>query len=238
MMRYFFCLLTMILVLPLPGYATPDRLFDSTDRLVAATQTHLYVVRDMRDNQGSHYTALVDQHLVEIEIDGLAESRSWLLRSMLIEQLVGDGADFVSPGVITDRAEGADIYGVLRSVGAAPMRLYPQAEAPLVFESGLTHPTKGKVASVQDIAKAARAQLEPMAKRYPQAKTEEEYIAADKMEVYDLSKPETWQCEVLAKAATIFRPEDKLRVISLACDDDYLTGMFTFHMVLPAEIWD
>ncbi len=192
----------------------------------------------MRDNQGSHYTALVDQHLVEIDIDSLAESRSWLLRSMLIEQLVGDGADFVAPGVVVDRAEGADLHAILRSVGAAPMRLYPQTEAPLSFDSGLIHPTRGKVMAIQDIAAKARAQLEPLANRYPRAETEEAYYAADKMEVYDLSKPETWNCEVLTEAGTIFRPEKKLRIIRLTCDDDYQTGMFTFHMVLPAEIWD
>lgn len=221
-----------------PAQATPPRIFTSDDLIVAATQTHLYVVRDLQDNQGSHFSALVDQHLVEIDLNTHNASRSWLLRSIWVNGLGTD--DYLSPGEVVEHSrDTADMFAVFREVGAAPVSATIFNDPELSLEKfALLHAKTGVVASFEKLAEAARAQLLPLAETYPHAVEEAELRAAEKMEVYDLSDATNWRCEILPFQLAIFRADDKLRVVKIACDDDYETGAWTFHMALPDKNWE
>lgn len=220
------------------AHATPPRMFVSDDRIVAATQMHFYVLRDLVDNQGSHYSQLHDQHLVEIAFDNHQATRSWLLRSMAINNLSTD--EYLSPGQVSDGVmETTDMFDVLRQVGAVPQRLYFHSEQQELFFDGQTlkHPKNGDVADISKVAKAARAQLQSLADAYPQAASEAELIQAMAMEVYDLSNEANWICKVEPGQLGLFRTEGELRAIKIGCDDDYYSGSWTFHMFLPEVIW-
>ena len=83
-----------------PAMATPPRATMSDDRMVAATQSHLYVLRDVVDNIGSHYDELRDQHLVEISLETGEATRFWPLRRVAVSRL--ETGELLNPGMVTE----------------------------------------------------------------------------------------------------------------------------------------
>ena len=113
-----------------PAMATPPRATMSDDRMVAATQSHLYVLRDVVDNIGSHYDELRDQYLVEISLETGEATRFWPLRRVAVSRL--ETGDLLNPGMVTERpGEVHDMMAVLRDAGAQP--LSPSALLPQVL---------------------------------------------------------------------------------------------------------
>ena len=156
------------------GHArTADQL---EDRLIAATQTHFYVLRDVIDNVGSHYAALQDQHLVEISLDTGEATRFWPLRHMKLTSL-DDQGDFMLPGSVEDReGETHDMMAILRGMGAQP--LAPQTHPDLLLrltDGALMREEDGVLATPFAIRAAGRAQLGILRQAYPPIETEEEY---------------------------------------------------------------
>ena len=221
-----------------PAQATPPRIFTSDDQIVAATQTHFYVLRELQDNQGSHYSALIDQHLVEINLDTHAASRSWLVRSLWENRLTPD--DFVSPGkVVEHQRDTVDMFSVLKEVGAVPASATMVDDPKLTLQNGsLVHEKAGEVASRETLIETARAQLLPLLEAYPRSGEASQYKAGENMEVYDLSNTAAWRCELFPIQLSVFREKDRLRVVKVACDDDFDTGAWTFHVALPDKDWE
>ena len=237
MLRVFTILICLIMFPAMAG-ATPPRVFTSDDRIVAATQTHLYVLRELQDNQGSHYSTLIDQHLVEIDLDSHAASRSWLLRSLWENRITPE--DFVSPGkVVEHQRDTVDMFAILRETGAVPQSARIAEGSDLLLTDGsLMHEKAGIVASRNVMVGAARAQLLPLMASYPRTGKASEYKAGENMEVYDLSNASNWHCELLPIQLTVFRAKDRLRIVKIGCDDDFETGAWTFHMALPDKNWE
>ncbi|MCG6904409.1 MAG: hypothetical protein LJE68_17195 [Rhodobacter sp.] len=215
-----------------PVWATPPRVTYSDDRLVAATQTHFYVLRELVDNRGSHWSELRDQYLVEISLDSGKASNHWLLRSMQIDRLLTNV--FLSPGTVTEHAGGThDMMALLAAQGAAPMRLgYSAAQQFTVDGDGLRNADGAVVADMARIARTAKAQLLPLAIRYPPLASTPEPGGADVLEYYVMGDPADWLCVVLPGSQTLYRESGEMQLLPMQCEDDATLGRWSFHMVL------
>ncbi|MEQ9260178.1 MAG: hypothetical protein RIG84_13910 [Roseovarius sp.] len=212
--------------------ATPDRMTTSDDRLVAATQTHFYVVRDVEDNLGSHYAALVDQHLVEIGIDSGEATRFWPLRLMAVNHL--ETEDYLNPGRVSERdGERHDMMAVLSGLGAQPLRPGRWAAEGVVLRDGALYAGDAEALTEFGIRKAGRAQLGLLRDYYPPIETEEDYRAAGRIDFFDLFAEGAWDCAVLPEAVSLFRAGDEVRLVKLRCEDFELSGAWSFHAILP-----
>jgi len=214
-----------------PVSATPPRVTTSDDRMVAATQTHLYVLRDVVDNTGSHYSALHDQHLVEIALETGDATRFWPLRRMSINGLPEN--DFLNPGIVTE-AEGAmhDMMALLRDLGAQPVTPGPWALTDLALAEGSLHHQGEPVLTPFGIRAAGRAQLAILRDAYPPIETEEEYFRADRIDFYDLYAEGDWLCALMPEGQVFFRPDDERIVAAkLRCEDD-LGAWWSFHALI------
>ncbi len=232
-MRFLTFILTVGIWIAGPVGATPERVTSSDDRIVAATPTHLYVLRDIYDNRGSHYAELRDQHLVEIEIETHTATQFWPLRRMEINNLPVD--DFQVPGVVTDLdVETHDMFAILRDLGAAPMAPHEYATQDLEMSDEDTLVEGGETvrATLDQIKVAARDQLSLLQGFYPPSETEEEFYRADKIEFYELDLEHEWECELLQEGITLFRQEGRVPVVKLHCENWDQGGSWSFHFVL------
>lgn len=219
-----------------PVQATPPRMTMSEDRVIAATQTHLYVLRDMIDNQGSHYARLHDQHLIEIDLDTGAATRHWPLRRMAVSHLDEDG-DLRLPGRVSERAgETRDAAAILREARAEP--LLPSAwalEGVGLDEGGLSWRGERRLTPF-GIRKAGRAQLAILRKEYPRVETPEGWPAPDRIDFYDLYAAGAWTCALGAEGHVLFRGATRLIVAKVKCEDADVTGSWSFHILVPDEL--
>ncbi len=216
-------------------WATPPRITISEDRLMAATQTHLYVLRDIIDNTASHYAALQDQHLIEISLESGEATRFWPLRSMAISHLETD--EFLRPGLVTDReGDTHDMTAVLREVGAEPMGPTIWDVEDLSLKDGaLIRGEAEQLATPFAIRAAARAQLAILRAAYPPIETEDEYRRADRIDFYDLYAEGDWECELMPEGQTLFRVTDRVLIAKLHCEDADLNGAWSFHMIVKQD---
>lgn len=216
-----------------PALATPPRVFRSDDRIVAATQSHVYVLRDMVDNLGSHFARLHDQHLVEISLDDQKAGHSWLLRSMAINHL--ETGDYLVPGLVEDRiSDTDDMFAILRKLGAGPeVPMAPEVSLYSIDGNSLVHRTAGPLADLADLARVARAQLLPLAQTYPRATSDAAYRAARRLEVYDLTEEENWVCDLAPEQVRLYRPAGPLEILKITCQDEVNLWFWSFHMIRP-----
>lgn len=234
MMRYFWLFFAGIVSISGVAMATPERLTTSEDRLIAATQTHLYVMRHITDNQGSHYSALHDQHLIEISMDTYEAARFWPLRRMTINHL--ETNDFLVPGQVTEReGETHDMTGVLRGQGAEPMLPQVWAVDGVSLVDGALMRGEETLVTPFGIRAAARAQLAILREAYPPIETEEEYRRAERIDFYDLYQEGDWECVLRPEGVSLFRTTGRLVAVKLHCEDADLTGAWSFHILVPDE---
>ena len=215
--------------------ATPPRMASSDDRLVAATQTHLYVLRDILDNLGSHYTALHDQHLIEIDLGSGAATRHWPLRRMSVSHF-NDAGDLRVPGEVTERdGETVEMIAILRDLGTEPMRPSHWPTAGLsVFEGALLRDGK-QLLTPFGIRKAGRAQLAILRDVYPPNETADGWPVDDQIAFYDLYAEGEWQCEIRPEGQTLYRAQDRVLVVKLQCEDAELSGLWSFHVLVKDD---
>lgn len=234
MMRLFTLILGVLLMAG-PALSTPPRVTMSEDRLMAATQSHIYVLRDVIDNKGSHYATLHDQHLVEISLDTGAATRFWPLRHMAIDDLVTD--DYLSPGQVTERAgEVHDMIEILRRAGAEPLSPGPWAVEVLALRKGaLMRGQTDQLLTPFGIRAAGRAQLGILRDYYPPIETEEEYRQAARIDFYDLYADGDWDCTLQPEGQTLFRPKERILLAKLRCEDFDLSGTWSFHVLIREE---
>ena len=227
-------LLTAI-CLAAPAWATPPRMTVSDDRMIAATQTHFYVLRDIVDNLGSHYAGLHDQHLVEISLETGEATRFWPLRRMHTNTLPMN--DYLNPGLVEDRpGETVDLMHVLRDVAAQPIAPQDWQQDDVALADG-TLTFKGDTAlSPFGLRAAGRAQLAILRAAYPPIKTEEAYRRGDRIDFYDLYAEGDWFCDLLADRRAIYRANDKLILAKLRCEDADGNGQWTFHAILKDDL--
>ena len=211
--------------------ATPPRVTFSDDRLIAATQTHLYVLRSVTDNLGSHFHALHDQHLVEINLDTGEASQYWPLRRVEINHLKTD--DFLFPGSITERdGETSEMMEVLRDVGAEPLLPSVWDVEDFTLEDGALMFDQTQVLTPFAIRAAGRAQLAILRAEYPPFETEEDYRGEDRIDFYDLYTEGDWDCRLGSTGQTLSRAKDRVRLIPLQCEDYNLNGLWSFHAII------
>ena len=200
-------------------------------RLIAATQSHIYVLRDITDNLGSHFHALHDQHLIEINLDTGEASQYWPLRRVAINHLETD--DFLFPGAITERDGGTfDMMDILRKVGAEPMLPSVWEVEDFSLESGALMFGETKLLTPFAIRTAGRAQLAILRAEYPPFETEEDYRREDRVDFYDLYAEGDWDCRLGAAGQTLSRAKDRVRLIPLHCEDYNLSGTWSFHAII------
>ncbi len=217
------------------AWATPPRVTASDDRMIAATQTHLYVLRDIEDNLGSHYSGLLDQHLIEISLDTGEATRFWPVRRMAVNRLPEN--DFVNPGEVQDlEGETQDITAILREVGAQPISPSFWQMDDLTLEDGSLL-LKGKpVLTPFSLRALGRAQLAILRDRYPPIESEAEYVAGARIDFYDLYAEGDWECMLLPETRLVFRPADSLIIAKLTCEDADLSGIWSFHAILKDDL--
>jgi len=225
-------ILTMALILTAGmASATPPRITLSQDRLVAATQTHIYVQRDITDNLGSHWAGLQDQHLIEIDVETGTATRHWPLRHMAINHLELD--DFLVPGRVTEReGETYDLIQVLRDVGAEPLSPTIWAVEGITLKDGALMRGDTQLLTPFGIRAAGRAQLAILRDTYPPIETEEEYRREDRIDFYDLYAEGDWDCRLGPEGETLFRPNERVLIAALQCEDYNLSGMWSFHAIV------
>lgn len=218
-----------------PAHATPERLTFSEDSVVAATQTHLYVRRDIYDNLGSHYLSLHDQHLIEICVETGEAVRFWPLRHMAVNHLATD--DLLVPGQVTERdGETRDMVQVLRATGAEPVLPQVRVDDALSLSGGaLMRDGTEQLATPFAIRAAGRAQLAILRDAYPPIETEEDYLRRDRIDFYDLYAPGDWDCTLRGERHSLFRAADRVTVAKIYCEDAELSGGWSFHMLIRDE---
>jgi len=218
-----------------PAWATPPRVTTSEDRILAATQTHFYVLRDVMDNQGSHYSALHDQHLVEINLQSGEATQYWPLRRMAVSHLETD--DFLLPGLVTERdGPTHDLNTILREKGAEPVISSPWAVTEISLENGALMRGDKPLATPFAIRAAARAQLGILRDEYPPIETEAEYIRAETIDFYDLYAPGEWLCEMRPEGQSLTSARERVTMVKLQCEDEEFSGTWSFHMLVRDEL--
>ncbi len=234
-MRCFWVFLAGIVSVSEPVWATPERLTVSDDRIVAGTQTHLYVLREISDNTGSHYTALSDQHLVEISLDTGEATRFWPLRHIAVSHLDEQG-DYRVPGPVTERdGETHDMMAQLRDMGAEPLAPNVWAAEDLTLENGAVLRKGAKVVTPFGLRAAGRAQLAILRDYYPPIETEEEYRKGERIDFYDLYAEGDWLCVLRPEGLGLARAADKLTIAKLHCEDAEFSGAWSFHIIIKDE---
>lgn len=204
----------------------------SEDRLVAATQTHVYVLREIFDNLGSHYEALHDQHLVEINIDSGAATRFWPLRHMSVNHL--ETNDYLNPGQVTDRSgDVQDLMSVLREAGAQPISPSVWAVQELSIRNGaLVRGEDQELMTPFAIRAAGRAQLAILREYYPSIESEEDYRKAEQIDFYDLYAEGDWDCILAPQGQSLFRADSRVLMAELRCEDADFSGAWSFHVLI------
>lgn len=217
------------------AWATPPRVTLSDDRMIAATQTHLYVLREIDDNLGSHYGGLRDQHLIEISLSSGEATRFWPLRRMKVNNLPDN--DFLNPGEVEDRpGETHDVMAVLREVGAQPIAPQIWGAEEITLENGTLLLRGEPVLTPFAIRAAGRAQLGILREAYPPIETEAEYSAGERIDFYNLYAEGDWLCELRPETRTLFRATEKLIITKLHCEDADLNGIWSFHAILKDDL--
>ena len=217
------------------AWATPERITRSDDRIVAGTQTHLYVLRDIDDNLGSHYAALQDQHLVEISLDSGEATRFWPLRRMSLNLL--EGNTFNNPGKVTDLdGDVDDMTVILREVGAQPLAPYHWAVQDLALVEGALMRGDVPLATPFAIRATGRGQLAILRDTYPPIETEEEYMRAERIAFYDLYAEGDWSCELRPEGQVLFRNNDRVLAAKLNCEDAAYSGIWSFHVLVSEPL--
>ena len=223
------------MVLAGSAYATPPRITASDDRLVGATQTHLYVLRDISDNVGSHYQDMRDQHLIEIDLETGEATQYWPLRRIAVSNLETD--EYLYPGHVTERAgDTHDMMAVLRDVGAAPLAPHNRGDHEITLENGVLMRKGTKLATPFGIRAAGRAQLAILRDEYPPFETEEDYRDTSRINFYDLYAEGDWECQILPEGQSLSRAKDRVTVVKLHCEDFEYSGLWSFHMIMRDEI--
>jgi hypothetical protein len=217
------------------AWATPDRGMSSDDRLLAATQTHIYVLRDVVDNLGSYYEKLHDQHLIEISIDTGEATRFWPVRRMFVANL-DENADVI-PGYVTERdGDTNDPFAILLELRAEPMTPRGWLLDGLVMTDGAVTQGGTVILTPFGIRAAGRAQLAILRDEYPPIETEEEYFAREVMDFYDLYAEGDWVCTLDPKAVVLRRPTDVVRVAKLECEMADGVSFASFHIFAKDEL--
>ncbi len=220
----------------LPSWATPDRVTTSEDRLIAGTQSHVYVLREVFDNLGSHYDSLQDQHLIEISLDSGDATRFWPLRQMAVSNLDEQG-DLILPGSVTERAgERHDLMAVLKEVGAQPLSPHAFPATTLTLDNGNLMQDGVQVATNFAIRKAGRSQLGILREAYPPIETEEEYMQKQQIDFYDLYAEGPWLCQLRPERHTLFRPADTFTLAKIFCEDEAYSGAWSFHVFIQSKL--
>lgn len=228
-------ILALFAVFAEPVWATPDRMTHSDDRLMAATQTHIYVLRDVVDNLGSYYEKLHDQHLVEISVDTGEATRFWPLRRTSVSHL--SESDDRIPGEVREReGETHDMHAILRNVGAEPVTPHHWLLGDLAISTvGVTR--DGQVILTPFAIRAGgRAQLAILRDTYPPIKTEVEYHARERIDFYDLYAEGEWLCEMEPKAILMRRATDTVQVAKLNCEIAGFGQSVSFHVFSKEQL--
>lgn len=235
MIRISVSTLAQFLLLASVAWATPDRGMRSDDRLLAATQSHIYVLRDVVDNLGSYYKKLHDQHLIEISIDTGEATQYWPLRRMQVANL-DENSDII-PGIVTEReGETHDLTAILRDQGAEPMTPRGWLLGELALTDGSVTQGDEILLTPFGIRAAGRAQLGILREEYPPIETEEEYFAREAMDFYDLYAEGDWTCTMEPKAVLLRRPTDTVRVAKLDCELVDGVSIVSFHIFVKDEL--
>lgn len=204
--------------------------------MIAGTQSHIYVLREVVDNLGSHYESLQDQQLVEISIDSGDATRFWPLRQMAVSNL-DEAGDFILPGNVTEReGERNDLMEILQEVEAQPLSPHAYPSTTLTLEDGKLMQDGVEVAANFAIRKAGRSQLGILRKAYPPIETEEEYMQKQRIDFYDLYAKGDWLCQLRPERHTLFRPADKVSLAKIFCEDEALSGAWSFHFFIKNEL--
>lgn len=223
--------LALVALASAPAMATPPRMTISDDRMVAATQAHLYVLRDVVDNIGSHYAELRDQHLVEISLETGEATRFWPLRRVAVSRL--ETGDLLNPGTVTERpGEVHDMMEVLRGVGAQPLSPSAWPIEGVALEDGALVREGERVLTAFGLRAAGRAQLAILREAYPPIETEADYRRAERIDFYDLYAEGDWDCRLLPESQTFFQAEQRLILVKLRCEDAALSGAWSFHALI------
>ena len=218
------------------AHATPPRVTMSEDRILAATQTHLYVLRDISDNLGSNWVALHDQHLIEINLETGEATRFWPLRRMA-KSHINDAGDFRVPGEVTERGgETYDMVAILRELGAEPLTPSRWVIEELSFSDGALMRGDEQLLTPFGIRKAGRAQLAILRDEYPDKKTDEGWPSEDQIDFYNLYAEGDWLCELRPEGQTLFRAQDRVTVTKLYCEDTELAGIWSFHVLIKDNL--
>ena len=71
---------------------------------------------------------------------------------------------------------------------------------------------------------------------YPPIESEEEYMAKERIDFYDLYAEGDWDCQMRAERHTVLRAADKLTIAKIFCEDAGLTGAWSFHMLIKDDL--
>lgn len=143
--------------------ATPSRSAYISDQAIAANKTHLFVIRDINDNQGNHNNSLTHQFLVSIEIQSGKATQHWPIR--------------ISNYKPSDRGTGKDLpvakpfkkfsnpYNILRQKNAMPIgQGVGDIQSKLSKKDGITltkDDVRHTLISSTELIKRIRASLNP-----------------------------------------------------------------------------
>lgn len=251
--KYFYFILWVFLVIvAYPLNATPDRITHASDRLVAANQTHYYVLRDISDNHGSYFYARHDQYLVEISFSDGAATQHWLLRSMKIVGMDEVAHDQV-PGIVTDfPTQTHNMMEILADRKATPMYMrngFIATKRPLSIKHddngtmiGLFANDHEQILSAAQISTALASQFSPMESFYAPLQTQEDYLDRTRISFSILQNETNGYYCTLPSGPAYFRfrsdtVSKEFRLFPIRCEDGWGQSI-AGHLKIPVSLWD
>ena len=101
--------------------ATPPDVVTIDDTLLAASSTHVFVLRSTSDNLGSHYAYRTETWLVSIDAQTGAETLWPLHAAVQSTEFGGEGEPDRKVVETDDNADAVDLFGTLAREGAVPL---------------------------------------------------------------------------------------------------------------------
>ena len=112
------CLLAVFLTLSSAAYATPPRYLSITDTPVAANATHMFMIRMVSDNEGSHYINNTHRFLTAQNLQTGAVDDQWLLD--ITRQVSVDLPNTIETLPLPD-GDKVDMFAILQTRKAYPI---------------------------------------------------------------------------------------------------------------------
>lgn len=139
-MRLIFSIIALITLIASPAMATPPQFVGATDRIIGQNETHLFLLRTIDDNYGSHFITASDVTLIAKNIKSGADDEVWPVISVVDHGVFFEQNDLKKQVMDHTPKNAVEPFSILRDRGAGnilPPSSAPMAEHIKIDEKGI-----------------------------------------------------------------------------------------------------